>query len=74
MRTLIPLAFLTFLFATPLYSQVNAIGEKEPTGKITAADFEGHWRGEEKCQNISAPVSQIVITSQGGEAVMISGL
>jgi hypothetical protein len=74
MRILIPLAILTFIFSGPSYSQVASGSEKERNGKITTTDFEGHWQGGEKCQNISAPRSGITITAQGNGEVMISGL
>ncbi|HWB62505.1 MAG TPA: hypothetical protein VG603_03270 [Chitinophagales bacterium] len=76
MRTnnLKPVAFsLLMLF----FSAFNmAKGEKGSSAaqKSSVAEFAGDWSGEEKCQNISAPVARITITAKSDEMVYVSGL
>jgi hypothetical protein len=72
MKAIFPLGITLFFFYH--FTCAQAVGERPANAKVNASSFEGHWRGEEKCQNIGAPVSQILITVQGDEEVTISGL
>ncbi len=52
----------------------SATGTNKQNSKITPATFLGDWRGEEKCQNIGAPVAAINISKKSETEVLITGI
>jgi hypothetical protein len=65
---------LVIFFSMQISGQATTASEASKGAKISMDDFTGSWHGEEKCQNISAPVAEVTITTNGDSEVKITGL
>jgi hypothetical protein len=66
-----------FLFSLMLlngYSQNAPTNSLKKGKKITSATFSGHWKGPEKCQDVSSPLSTVTIITSGPSSVLITGI
>ena len=71
--SLISILGIGLVYANPgTPTQGNKTAHK--ANSVSKSDFEGTWKGSEKCQGIGAPVAIVTISSKNDTAVSIKGI